>query len=178
MKKWLIIVVMIAAMAMMVMPVSAYWQSWYVDNPADTQIDGLSDVRWINALSNPNFNYWIDRYNVNNGNFQLEVGYYFGEVPYPLPNAARHNTDWGNGAQGYTFGVDDESGPDGQMGMGYYNDPSGWDDAADQSELIQNYEGMTTYVQWIPFFDPFAYGEYYNWDPEALAWDPGNSVVI
>lgn len=170
-------------MAVMIIPGSADFQIWYADNPADTADDGLSNVQWINTLSTgTGYGYsfpetlsmdWVDnafwyglvRY--RNDNYQ-NSWYYANYVPSTWPNGARHNVDdYPNQyyiAEFWNYNTLEGDG----SGWGYYVD-------YDESEPFVNYEGMTTYIQWIPEYDPFAYGEYYNWDPEALAWDPGST---
>lgn len=59
----------------------------------------------------------------------------------------------------------DDYGPD---FVGYY---------ADETATYQNIDGQITYVTVIPFFDPFAYMEYWGWDNrDALFWDPGPTI--
>ena len=166
-------------MAAMIVPGSAYFQIWYADNPADTAEDGLSNVQWINTLSTgTGYGYnilggvdWVDNaywYGVSRhrNDYIQNWWFYANYVPSTWPAGARHNVDDYPNQYYFAEFVNYNTLEGNDIGIGYYVDNDG-------SEPFVNYEGMTTYIQWIPEYDPFAYGEYYNWDPEALAWDPG-----
>ena len=96
-----------AAMAMMVMPGSAYFNIWYVDNPADTLDDGLSNVQWLGPVMDSGSGYgydipsgmdyignayWYGFSRYRNDNYQ-NSWWYANYVPDTWPNPARHNVE-------------------------------------------------------------------------------------
>ena len=169
MKPWRLVIGILAVLALIGVPVSATIIVTHVPNYFDTNPLGLSSVQYFTP---PMAGTWgsqvsIERYRAN-GNFDNSWDY-FEMVPAILPNGARWNSEHGAFDGGYyqvefvdlNFMYSDDYGPD---FVGYY---------ADETATYQNIDGQITYVTVIPFFDPFAYGEYWDWSPEALRWDPG-----
>jgi len=181
MRKWLLVLVTLVAMAAMVVPGSAYFQVWHTNGvtnywPNEGEPVGYSDVRIVNQIplwtDYSGFDvYWrFQRFDDDGNSWPDWTGNYDN---YPFPNVMEfgRNTDypppaywWDDETDYYEVAVGDWSTP--SINDGYYADE--W------PVQFENFPGQTTWIMYVPEYDPFAYMEYYGWDDRAaLFYNPG-----